>query len=209
MVFPAMPAGVVGDLTAGASAVLGLPTPPGRAGRHLLADQAPLASLPAGFDATAFRGTIATALQGAATEFANGAVAAISGRPGASIALEALQQYIGSVSGVAGKFEKFLGLIPKGPVLSVLFDGVGGKKVISSLLDLATGLRSAEPAQQGPIMQEIASVLSSLGSQRSAVDGQTAVQAAMQAAAKQLLPNAQDLLAGFRSQLAAAVGSGN
>ena len=59
-------AGVVKDLADGASAMLGLPMPAmpgGRPGRNLLAADAPLADVPVGFDAPAFRGAVMNALQ--------------------------------------------------------------------------------------------------------------------------------------------------
>ena len=57
-------------------------------------------------------------------------------------------------------------------------------------------------------MGEIAKVLSSLA-EGGAVSASPAVQAALQAASKLVMPNAGGLLSGFQSQLAAALGGGN
>lgn len=199
--------------------MLGLPAPAGRpmpmpAGRHLLAVEGlatPLTGLPADFNAEAFRGAIVNALQSGATQFANSAVVAANGRPGASTALGALQKYVGTLTGAAKTFEGFLAGLPRGKILSVILDSTGGgKNLIQSLLGLQAGLKSAAPGQQGPVMTEIGSVLTSLGgSDGAGVDATSAVQAAVQLAAKQLLPNAEALLAGFRTQLAALLGSGS
>lgn len=204
------PAGVFSNLAATAATALGLPPPPGLArpaGRNLL-QIAPVTDIPAGFDVTAFNGAVGNALLGAATQFANAAIAAVNGRPGASASLSALQKFLTSLQAGSGVIESLLGALPQGNVLSVILDPEGGQKVIQSLQGLQAGLKSATGAEAGPIMGEIAKLLGSL-TEGATVGAGPAVQAALQAASKLVMPNAGGLLSGFLSQLAAAMGGGN
>jgi hypothetical protein len=165
-------------------------------------------TIPTGFDVLGFNGAIQDALLGAASQFANAAVASVNGRPGLSAALGAIQQYIETLTGVSTQLDGFLSALPQGRVVSVILDVVGGKSVIDSLASLQGALKTAAPGEQGAVVEQIASVLGSL-SGGGAVSARSAVQAALQAASKQLLPNAQELLSGLRSELAAAMASGN
>lgn len=202
--------GVVRDLAGQAASALGLINPTGLepriTGRHLL--QLSSVPIPTGFDAVGFNGSIQDALLGAASQFANAAVAAVNGRPGLSAALGGIQKYIETLTGVSNQLDGFLSALPQGRIISVILDVVGGKSVIDSLASLQGALKTAAPGQQGPVVEKIATVLGSL-SGGGAVSAKPAVQAALQAASKQLLPNAQELLSGFRSELAAAMRSGN
>lgn len=201
---------MVRALAGQAASALGLTNPTGLAprsrGRHLM--QLDPVTIPTGFDVLGFNGAIQDALLGAASQFANAAVASVNGRPGLSAALGAIQQYIETLTGVSTQLDGFLSALPQGRVMSVILDVVGGKSVFDSLASLQGALKTAAPGEQGAVVEQIASVLGSL-SGGGAVSARPAVQAALQAASKQLLPNAQELLSGLRSELAAAMASGN
>lgn len=207
-------AGVFGDLAAAAATALGLPAPGGMppametvAGRRLL-QIAPLTNVFAGFDATAFNDVLRQALLGAGNQFANAAIAAVNGRPGASAALTAVQKFLSSLQSGSSLFESLLSAIPQGNILSVILEPQGGQQVIQSLQGLQNGLQGAGGAERGPIVGEIAKVLGSLA-EGGSVNASPAVRAALQAASKLVMPNASDVLSGFLSQLATAVvGSG-
>jgi hypothetical protein len=208
-------AGVFGNLAAAAATALGLPAPGGMPpametipGRRLL-QIAPLTNVPAGFDAAAFNSVLRQALLGAGNQFANAAIAAVNGRPGASAALTAVQKFLSSLQSGSSLFESLLAAIPQGNILSVLLEPEGGQQVIQSLQGLQNGLQGAGGAERGPIVGEIATVLGSLA-EGGSVSASPAVRAALQAASKLVMPNASDLLSGFLSRLATAVvGSGS
>jgi hypothetical protein len=205
---------LVRSLSEGAAAALGLQTPTAPT-RGLLQDTpapAPLPNLPANFDASAFRGAINNALLGAASSFGNSAIAAVNGRPGASAVLPAmavLQKYVGDLQGVSGTLEKLLGGLPlQGKLLSVILEPNGGKTVLDSLTALSANLKTAGKGDQGAILGQIANVLGALVTKGTGGDVSPAVQAALQAAAKLVLPNAQKLLSGWVGQLAGVLASG-
>lgn len=205
-------AGVVSDLAGEAARALGLPATTVRPnGRHLLAadgnsTEIRAFSIPDGFDVLGFHGAIKDALLSAASHFANAAVASVNGRPGLSAALGAVQHYIETLKTVSEKLDGFLAGLPHGKVMSVILDAVGGKTVIDSLANLQGTLKTAAAEEQGAVVDQIAQVLSSLASGGS-TGTSPVVQAAVRAASKQLLPNAEGLLNGFRSQLVAALAS--
>jgi hypothetical protein len=145
-------------------------------------------------------------LLGAASGFANAAVAAAGGRPGGSAALSALQKYVSTLQGVSGKLQGLLGGLPlQGKLLSVVLEPVGGKTVIDSLTALSANLKTAGTGDKGAVLGQIANVLGALVSKGTGVDVSPAILAALQAASKLVLPNADKLLSGWGAQLASAL----
>jgi hypothetical protein len=120
-----------------------------------------------------------------------------------------LQKYVGDLQGVSGTLEKLLGGLPlQGKLLSVILEPNGGKTVLDSLTALSANLKTAGKGDQGAILGQIANVLGALVTKGTGGDVSPAVQAALQAAAKLVLPNAQKLLSGWVGQLAGVLASG-